>query len=223
MASDEALPEPALVTTVLLARHAESEANAGAYFGSQSDSPLSARGRRQAAGLAEALSGQRVDAVYSSDLSRAVDTVSAIAAARGLTISTTPLLRERSVGVLTGKTFEAVRREHPEAWARLRARDPDFVVPSGESQRMHAERVRRFLAPMLAEHPGRAVLVASHGGTIHHLARALMGVADLAAPPWIAVDNASLTSFELHHAGGVTTTQLVFLNRVFPQTGGSLP
>lgn len=219
MASDEATSPTPKATTLLLVRHAESEANSGAYFGSQSDSPLSARGRRQAHVLAEALRELRIHAVYASDLSRAVDTVRAVADARGLPVQTTPLLRERGVGVLTGVTFDDAKKHHPEVWAKLLSRDPDFVIPGGESQRMLAERVASFLEPLGARHPGETVVVASHGGTIHHLARQLMGIADLAAPPWIAVENASVTRFDLVDVAGKRTPKLAYLNRIFHDDG----
>jgi probable phosphoglycerate mutase len=204
-------------TTFLLVRHAESAANAGAYFGSQSDSPLSALGVVQARALAEALAGAAIDAVYSSDLSRARDTVAAIAAARGLAVHETPLLRERHMGELTGQSFDDVRSRYPEVWVRLAARDPHVVPPGGESQHDLAARVARFLDGLPARHRGQVVLIGSHGGTIHHLVRQLIGIHDLSVPFWLAVENASVTRVDLTEpAPGVLAPRLTYVNRVLP-------
>ncbi len=214
MAQSEPASRPA-VTRVYVIRHAESEANAGGYFASHSDSPLTERGRQQVKALVEALGAATLDAVFSSDLSRAVHTVTPIADARGLAVSQTQLLRERNMGQLTGMSFDAAKTAFPDVWRRLVARDPTVVPPGGESQIDLGDRVRRALEEILPKHRGQSVLIGSHGGTIHHLVRQLLGVTGHEAGFWLAVSNASVTRVDLTDlpAGGFAP-RLIYANRV---------
>src|ERR671920_988022 len=93
-------------TRVLLVRHGQSQGNAERRFGGHSPTPLSELGRRQAEATANALAAEGVTAIYSSDLLRAIQTAEPLARATGLEIRQTAALRERSVGLMEGLTFE---------------------------------------------------------------------------------------------------------------------
>src|SRR5688572_29885232 len=103
-------------TRVLLIRHGESRGNAERRFGGHTATLLSDLGRRQAEATARALSAERVTAVYSSDLPRAVETAEPLARAAGLEVVRTAALRERGVGLLDGLTFEEAAEAHPEEY-----------------------------------------------------------------------------------------------------------
>ncbi len=207
-------PSEPVTTTFLLVRHAESEANVGAYFGSQSDSKLSARGRRQVEAFTAALRHHPLSAVYSSDLSRAVDTVTPLARLRGLTVVTTPRLRERAMGVLTGLSFEEAKKTHPELWGHLLARSADAAPPGGESHEALRQRVAALLDELVVKHRGGTVMLGSHGVAINHMLRHLMGVTDHAIPFWFAVDNASLSRVDVQERGGHPAPRLTYANRI---------
>jgi broad specificity phosphatase PhoE len=210
-------PRRPVVTTVFVIRHAESAANAGNYFASQSDSPLSERGVEQARALVEAFATATIHAVYSSDLSRALHTVEPLAHARSLVVTKTPLLRERNMGQLTGMTFDAVKTELPEIWARLVARDPNVVPPGGESHIDLGDRVRRVLEEIVPRHRGKNIVIGSHGGTIHHLVRQLLGVHGFDLAFWLHVANASVTRIDLTETvSGAIAPRLTYANRVLP-------
>ncbi|MGE5717958.1 MAG: histidine phosphatase family protein, partial [Acidobacteriota bacterium] len=69
---------------VRIARHGESEGNfAGSLQGSRFDTPLSARGSRQAEYLAIRLARDAIDAVWASPLIRARETAAIVAAPLG--------------------------------------------------------------------------------------------------------------------------------------------
>jgi len=210
-----------VITSFLLVRHAESEANAGAYFGSQSDSKLSERGLRQVSALTRALQGVPVEAIYCSDLSRAQDTVAPLAAARGLTLVSTPRLRERDMGSFTGLSFEEAKNRYPEMWRELVARTPDAAPPGGESHVALFDRVASVIDELFARHRGGTILIGSHGVAINHMLRKLMGVHDHALPLWFAVDNASVSRIDLHQRGDAIAPRLTYANRVAPPEGGT--
>ena len=94
-------------TRILLVRHGQSQGNAERRFGGHSPTPLSELGFKQAEATARALAVEKVTAVYSSDLLRAVQTAEPLARATGLEVNRTNALRERSVGRMEGLTFEA--------------------------------------------------------------------------------------------------------------------
>ncbi len=211
----EAQAEPARTTTLLVIRHAESTANAGAFFASQSDSPLTETGHRQAAALAGSLASTAIDAIYSSDLSRARDTATPLATARGLALVELPELRERHMGVLTGMSFDEARRRFPELWARMVARDPFAVPEGGESHTELAARARAFTTSLASKHRGQTLAIVSHGVAIHHALRCLIGIDDVAHPLWLAVDNASVSRVDLVETQpGVVVPKLAYINRV---------
>ena len=63
-----------MITTVIFVRHGETAWNLEQRYQGQEDSPLSAQGLLQAQRVGEFLSKRRIDAVFSSDLGRAVRT-----------------------------------------------------------------------------------------------------------------------------------------------------
>ncbi|HEU4406586.1 MAG TPA: histidine phosphatase family protein [Polyangiaceae bacterium] len=207
-------------TRIYLVRHAESVANAGAYFAGQSDAPLSERGRRQAEALGQAFARVPLDALYASDLERARDTAAAIVRGRLLDVVPERGLRERDMGELSGVSFDEVRERSPELWQKILARDPYAAPPGGESHAELAERVRRTLGAIVPRHRGQAIALVAHGGTIAHAARLLLGVDDFALPFWVAADNASVTRVDhVEPAEGVLLPRLAYANRVAAAEG----
>ncbi|NUT56025.1 MAG: histidine phosphatase family protein, partial [Thermoleophilia bacterium] len=68
------------MTTLLLARHGETDWNRELRIQGSSDIELNELGRRQAQSLAQELTDVDLDAIYASDLSRAHATARAVAA-----------------------------------------------------------------------------------------------------------------------------------------------
>jgi probable phosphoglycerate mutase len=192
-------------TRVLLIRHGQSEGNAAGRFGGHTATPLSPRGRKQAEATARALQAENITAIYSSDLSRAVETAMPLARLTGLGVEQTDAFRERGVGVMEGLTFEEAAAEHPEQYAALIRRDFDHVILGGESYRQMLERASSQLDRAIALHAGGRICVFSHTGTICILALHLMGALDAPElrPVWVATANCGITRFELRTDGFV--------------------
>lgn len=192
-------------TRVLLVRHGQSQGNAERRFGGHSATPLSARGRVEAEATATALRAESIDAIYSSDLLRAVETAMPLANATGIEIRRSTAFRERNVGQMEGLTFEAAAETYPEEYAALLRRDFEHVLLGGESYRQMLDRAARELDRAIAEHAGGTFVVFSHTGTICILALHLMGALDAPElrPVWIASSNCGITRFELNDDGFV--------------------
>ena len=192
-------------TRVLLIRHGQSEGNAEGRFGGHTATPLSMRGRLQAEATARALSTENITAIYSSDLSRAVETALPLARLTGLDIKRTEAFRERSVGVMEGLTFEEAAAQHPEQYAALLRRDFEHVLLGGESYRQMLDRASRRLDQLIEQHSGGRICIFSHTGTICILTLHLMGALDAPElrPVWISTANCGITRFELRSDGFV--------------------
>ncbi|HUQ30841.1 MAG TPA: histidine phosphatase family protein [Pyrinomonadaceae bacterium] len=192
-------------THVLLIRHGQSEGNAAGRFGGHTATPLSQRGRKQAEATARALHAENITAIYSSDLSRAVETAMPLARLTGLDVEQTDAFRERGVGILEGLTFEEAAALHPEQYAALIRRDFDHVILGGESYRQTLDRASTQLDRAIAGHAGGRICVFSHTGTICILTLHLMGALDAPElrPVWVATANCGITRFELRTDGFV--------------------
>ncbi len=83
-----------------LVRHGQTENNLGGLAQGWTDVELDKLGRRQAELVGERLKAIQFDAIFSSDLQRAVQTAQPLSDALGVPIQTTELLRERSLGTL---------------------------------------------------------------------------------------------------------------------------
>jgi probable phosphoglycerate mutase len=150
------------VTTILMARHGETDWNRDQRFQGHADPPLNDVGREQAQALAERLAGERLDAVYTSPLHRASETAAIVAARLGLTPEPLDGLREVDVGSWSGLTRTDVEERFPEGYRRWL--DFGHGWDDGESYDELGERVLETLARVAARHPGGRILVVTHGG-----------------------------------------------------------
>ena len=146
------------MTTVLLARHGETDWNRQLRIQGSSDVELNDLGRQQARALAEELADVDIDAIYASDLVRARATAEAVAATKDLPVQLDARLRERSFG-----TWEGLTREDSEE------RYPPEDRPDGDTDEVGRARVLAAIDESAAAHPGEQVLVVSHGGALNAL------------------------------------------------------
>lgn len=137
------------MTTIFLVRHGETVDNARQIMQGQTQGELNEKGREQARQVAERLAEEQVDAVVASDLHRAIQTAEYIAAQHGLSVTTTPLLRERDWGSFTGCFIPDLKGR---VW-------PDDI----ESEEALLLRARAFLLYILATYPGKRVVAVGHG------------------------------------------------------------
>jgi probable phosphoglycerate mutase len=152
------------VTTLILARHGETDWNRDGIWQGHGDPPLNDVGRQQSAELAGRLADVEIDALYSSDLRRAYETAEIVARAKGLEITADPDLREIDIGSWSGLTR-----------AQIDERFPGRERPDGESSEAFDERVVRTLHRIAGAHEGDRVLVITHGGVVRSLERHLNG------------------------------------------------
>lgn len=155
---------------LFLVRHGQSVANREQYYAGQSNVPLTEQGRREAAAIRPILENFFFDHVYSSDLSRALDTQRL--ALPNAIAEITPLLREVDVGTLTGKSFSDVQAmQDTDSFLRR-----DFTAYGGEDMDMHCNRIRAFLSSQETKNYEN-VIAFTHGGTLTAMLRVVLGSA----------------------------------------------
>jgi broad specificity phosphatase PhoE len=165
-------------TRILLVRHGQSVWNAAGRWQGQADPPLTDVGRAQAASAARSLGA--LDAIFASDLQRALETAVIISGDLGVgPVIVEPDLKERDAGEWSGLTRDEINERYP---GYLNADRHQVLGPSGELARRPPgwESDEHLLARALgalhriAEAVGDGeVLAVSHGGLIyvveHHL------------------------------------------------------
>jgi len=150
------------VTTILMARHGETDWNRESRFQGHADTTLNEAGREQAEALAERLRTEEIEAVYASPLLRAHETAEIVARSLGLPVETVAGLREVDVGSWSGLTRTGIEERFPDGFRRWLEFDHGW--DDGESYEALGARVLAVLAEVAARHPGGRVLVVTHGG-----------------------------------------------------------
>jgi broad specificity phosphatase PhoE len=177
----------------VLVRHGATEWNADKRAQGQADVALSRKGREQALETAGRLAGLPVDAVYSSDLSRAVETAEAIAKMHGLDVAMDPAFREIDQGEWTGLPVAEIQQRWPELWGAARHYN---ARPGGESPQQVRRRALEGLRRVVERHPHGTVVIASHGGTIRWLSAEVLGYDDRASARLRGLSNGGVVSFD---------------------------
>lgn len=209
------------VTKLYLVRHGQSAGNAEGRFGGHSPTPLSDLGRRQAELTAQALAVENINAIYSSDLFRAVQTAEPLAKLLDLPIIKTDAFRERNVGVLEGKTFDESKESHPEDYYALVNRKVHHVITKGESYRHLLRRTTGALREILSAHQGERVVIFSHTGAICFLTLYLLGAINRSTKqtPWLVTSNCGVNRFEIRGRNNVRVLALNDTRHLLQVTG----
>lgn len=167
-----------------LTRHGQTVENAGHILQGWMPGHLSEEGTRQVSRLRDELKEVHFDAIVCSDLKRCIDSATIINEPHGLKLVTTPLLRERDWGSLTGKNIlnEVVN---------LKVKDFPADV---ESERQIYERASRFLQFVQNEFPGRQILAVGHGMIDRYIQAVYKGTTIKSVP---RMDNAEVRKLEI--------------------------
>lgn len=183
--------------TLYLIRHGESQTNRTKHFAGQKDFPLTELGHRQAQRLAMFFEDISLDAVYSSDLLRAMDTVTPTARSQGLVVQPKWELREVYAGEWEGMAFEELPRKYPDDFAVWQHNIGAVRCTGGESMEEAVARAQQAIHTIAKAHPDGCVAVASHGAIIRGLIAVWSGgsLAAMQDTPW--APNASVTEIEI--------------------------
>lgn len=148
-------------------RHGESEYNEKRKIQGQKDCDLTEKGMRQARQMTEHYEGREFDAVYSSDLKRALKTAEEFVEDRDTEILIRKELRERSLGEIEGSDSERWKELNP-------GTDGEWKPEGGENLIEHKERASEILEEIL-ENGFENTIAFTHGGTIRAMIAWIIG------------------------------------------------
>ena len=132
---------------LFLFRHGQTDWNREGRLQGHTDTPLNATGLAQAEALAQRLLAHRLDAVVSSDLTRALTTARIIAEISGVPLLTDSGLREVSVGLAEGLLWEEAKARFGAELTERWYSDDNVAFPGGETGYANLDpRARRIAA-----------------------------------------------------------------------------
>lgn len=147
---------------IILVRHGESSWNEEGRVQGFRDTELSEKGKQQAQLVAQALSEEKITAVYSSPLKRALDTARAIAQVHHLEVDTDTDLKEINLGELEGLTLDELRSQHSEFLRQWAEGKSSYRMPGGESLAELQERAWEAIQRIVQSHPQGVIVITSH-------------------------------------------------------------
>lgn len=168
--------------TIFYSPHMTSVDNEAGRASGHADVPLSESGQRQAQELGKHYETKTLDAVFCSDLQRAVVTAQIAFAHRGLPVIPDARLREYNYGAMTQYPVNQVEEEFP-----MRMTIP---FPDGESLQMVVQRMGSFLQEIWAAYKGKTIVIIGHRATRYALEYWCNGTSleEIVGKPWPWLD-----------------------------------
>ena len=203
-------------TKIIMIRHGYSVSNNLKFFTGQTDIELTDRGREQARlcgdffGTWNPCSAcgkertekiwdegiSKVDAIYSSDLSRAYDTALEVGKVLGMNVEKTEGLREIYAGKWEMMPFAEIDEKYPEEYSVWKNDIGRAVCTGGDSVASLAQRIERTVRNIAIAHDGGTVVIVTHATPIRVICTLAKGLpaCEMGRVPWVS--NASISIFE---------------------------
>lgn len=164
------------MTRVYVIRHAEAEGNLYRRIQGHYDGKVTSQGKKQIELLRKRFEGVHIDAVYSSDLTRTMETSTALYEPRGLELHTTPTLREIHMGEWEDQTWGDAEYKQPQQLAFFHGDPENWNVKGGEPFVHVRERIVSAVKELAAENDDKTIALFTHGTVIRNLVCALRGL-----------------------------------------------
>ncbi len=163
-------------TRLYMVRHGATPLTAESRFSGAIGVDLSEEGRAQVERLADRLAGEKLGAIYTSPLSRTVQTATILAARHpSLSLIHRDGLREISHGHWEGLTRPEVEEQFPGEYETWEADPFTFAPVGGESGLGVLARALPVIRDIVIAHEGENVLVVSHKATLRLLISSILG------------------------------------------------
>jgi broad specificity phosphatase PhoE len=162
--SDISSVQDFLVTRILIARHGHVDGIQPERFRGRIDLSLTPIGQSEARLMAERIAREhRLSAIYTSPMTRAVETATAVAKLTGLAPQVCQELNEFDYGSWEWKTFDEVKTEHPLLFGLWFSKPHVAHVPNGETSQLLVARAADMLRHVQDRHAGETILLVGHG------------------------------------------------------------
>ncbi len=203
-------------TKIIMIRHGYSISNDLKFFTGQTDIALTDKGREQARLCGKYFSAwsgctacaeprteriwdmgiTKVDAIYSSDLSRAYDTACEVGEVLGIEVEKTQDLREIYAGVWEMMPFTEIDEKYPSEYSVWKNDIGRAVCTCGESVAEFGKRIESSVIRLALKHDGKTVVLVTHATPIRVISTLSEGlpISEMGQVPWVS--NASISIFE---------------------------
>jgi broad specificity phosphatase PhoE len=183
------------MTRLYLVRHGTTEWNKEEIFRGRIDCKLNETGRAEAHALEGYFRDVAIDSIYSSPLSRALETAQAVAFPKGLTVMPDPAFIDLDYGEWQGLSLNDVQEKYPDLYRIWQERPQEITFPGGENLAQVRTQAWEGLGRVVQANPGKIVLVVSHRVVTKVLICAALGLDD--SHFWqIKQDTAAVNCFE---------------------------
>jgi len=150
------------MTRLILIRHGQTDWSNIKRIQGEVDVPLNAEGLNEARAVASRLSTEKIDAVFSSQLSRSYTTAEEIARSHKVKVKKFKELNELNQGLWQGLLLSEVKKRYKKQY-NLWRQDPTLVQPpKGEGIKEAYDRVITFVQKLIDKYPEGAICVVSH-------------------------------------------------------------
>lgn len=184
--------------TLYFIRHGQSLGNKTKTFLGHTDLDLSELGYRQAECTAKYLNNIDIDAVFSSDLLRALNTCNEYLKISGKTAVKDQKLREIFAGDWEGKTFDELQVEYKEAYNIWLTDIGNSCPDNGEAVKELTERVVNRITEIANDNDGKTVAIFTHATVIRSFFNFAYGkpVREMKNLPWSTNASVSVAKYD---------------------------
>jgi probable phosphoglycerate mutase len=165
------------MTKILLTRHGDVEGIKPERFRGREPLVLTARGRAQAAALAQRIAGVwQPSHIYTSPLGRCIETATAVAKACGIAAKSCDALTDIDYGAWQFKTIAEAKALDPALFAAWFASPQSVRFPNGESLQDVAARAADAMRVVLARHAEETIVLVGHDSVNRVLLLGFLGL-----------------------------------------------
>lgn len=197
--------------TFYFVRHGQSHGNLDKVMCGRFDTTLTELGRKQADACGRYLNDKGIQALISSDLTRASETAQIINKHLDLNLQFDSRLQERACGIFEGIAFEDIRQD--DAFHKF-MNNPQFNVDGGETISGLYERISDFMHDLVRSNSFEKILLVSHGGVLWTLVPFVLGVPIDNYSGYIGMDNCSVTEVVWEEDRGFVLSRLNVANHL---------
>lgn len=187
-------------TRLYIVRHGQSKWNLESKIQGSTDIELSEEGIKQAYSLAKRLKYEKIDIIYSSNLSRAYKTAEIIAKEFNIKVNILHELREITFGVWEGLTNIEIENLYKEKYHTWKTDPTKVVIENAETLKQLQDRILKGIYPLIEKNKDKNILIISHGTSIKALILGLLGI-DLSFYPKIKQDNTAVNIIDIKDDG----------------------
>lgn len=164
------------MSRVYLVRHGQTAWNVGEIFRGRADIPLDETGKREVHLAGETLKDETLHAVYSSPLSRSMETAENIAKFHDISVTPLDAIIDISYGEWEGMGNQEVQQKYPDLHALWLSEPHKVLFPGGESLDEVRSRTMAALEDLLGKHRDENFALVAHRVPNKVICCALLGL-----------------------------------------------